>query len=112
MIEFERCPTYAHNSAFSPPAEIIMIMIVIIGAEIIIIITIGLQIIIANRIANYNCKSQFGLQFIEFGPRPTYAHNSAFSPPAEIMNMIIIMVIIGANIVNDRNELGGLSESR
>ena len=69
-----------------------------------IIIMVGLQIIVANRIANYDCKSdcklylQIGLQFIEFGPRPTYVHNSAFSPPAEII-MIMMIVIIGTEII-------------
>ena len=57
----------------------IMIMIIMNGAEIIIIIMIGLQ-------------------FIEFGPRPTYAHNSSFSPPAEIIMMMVI-VMIGAEIM-------------
>ena len=38
-----------------------------------------------------------GAKIIEFGPRPTYAHNSSFSPPAEII--IIIIVIIGAEII-------------
>ena len=31
--------------------------------------------------------------FIEFEPRPTYAHNSSFSPPAEIIMMMVIIMI-------------------
>ena len=33
------------------------------------------------------------VKIIEFGPRPTDAHNSSFSPPAGIM---IIMIMTGA----------------
>ena len=61
IIKFGPRPTYVHNSSFSPPADIMMMMVMI-GGEIIIIVLFGLQIIIANWIATYNCKSDCSLQ--------------------------------------------------